>query len=331
MLTFSQIGINTLISINSTYPVPSWRKGECQQFDHSINSSAIITTAWQINSNPTIKRVCGYVNGYLNNEFTTTAVLSGQQTYFQDITPASASYLGKRVYCIYVEYCSPKSSNIDYECYSQCPSGTTPSSTNPIYCSPGNIRRAVAATTGSYQCAVGLIYDGTPVDLNPQLGKHGVTFSFIDTSSSETRFDIFVGEQGGDDATKTNIVTIPTGLAGCGRTANPISFTDQISSMSVGQIMEYAITATQSYTSSSGTIMAPTEMFKFPYRIPFLVDIDGSVNYKSGGGVEYVRVAFCHLDRTSKLADSDANFCPLITFVTDKFGHFSGEIRVSDP
>ena len=183
----------------------------------------------------------------------------------------------------------------------------------------------------SYQCAVGLIYDGTPVDLTPRLGQHGVTFSFIDTSSSESRFDIYVGELGGNDATKSNVVTIPSNLAGCGRTASPISFTDQLSAMSVGQIMEYAITATQSYFKGNGTIVAPTEMFKFPYRIPFLVNIDGNVNYKGGGGVESVKVAICHIERSTQLPDANSQYCPLVTWVTDAFGHFSGEIRVSDP
>ena len=323
--------MSTLISINSTYPLASWDTAHCKEFDHSINSSAIITTQWQISKSPPIKRVCGYVNGYLNDEFSTSEILSGAQTYFLDLTPASSSYLNKRVYCIAVEYCSPGSSNINFLCYSPCPAGTSPSSTNAVLCSPGNAHRNISTTTMSYQCAVGLIYDGTPIDLTPRLGKHGVTFSFIDTSSSESRFDIYVGEVGGDDATKSNVVTIPSSLSGCGRTASPISFTDQLSTMSVGQIMEYAITATQSYFRGNGTIVSPTEMFKFPYRIPFLVNIDGNVNYKGGGGVESVKVSICHIDRSTQLPDTNSQYCPLVTWVTDAFGHFSGEIRVSDP
>ena len=243
--------------------------------------------------------------------------------------PASSANLNKRVYCIAVEYCAPGATKINYICYAPCPTGTTASSTE---CLPGNLRRNVTSTIVSYQCAVGLIYDGTPIDLNPQLGQHGVTFSFIDTSSSETRFDIFVGEVGSDDATKTNVVTIPTGLSGCGRKANPITFTDQISALSVGQIMEYAISATQSYPNGTHEYVAPTEMFKFPYRIPFYVVINGDVKYlNGGGGVEGVQVAFCHLDRTTKQPDGDTQYCPLVTFTTDIFGHFAGEIRVSDP
>ena len=329
------LDITTLTSMDATYPVPSWSTEECQAYDRSIHPSAIITAQWQIPSNPPIKRVCGYVNGYLNNEFSTSAVLSGRQTHFEDPTPSSSSYLSKRVYCVSVEYCSPGSSNIDYTCFWPCPPGSSPSANNPTTCSDPTkgttIFRGVAPTTASYECAVGLIYDGTPIDLTPRLGQHGVTFSFIDTSSSETRFDIFVGEVGGDDATKTNVVTISTGLAGCGRTANPISFTDQISAMSVGQIVEYGIYATQSYPSGSGTKVAPTEMFKFPYRIPFLVLVSGDVKFKGGSGVQYVNVAFCHLERKTKLPDINPQYCPLITFITDEFGHFAGEIRVSDP
>ena len=321
--------------MNATYPVPSWSSNDCRAYDHSIHPSAIITAQWQINPNPPIKRVCGYVNGYLNNEFSTTAILSGKQTYFDDRDPASSSYMSKRVYCVAVEYCDPGASNIHYICYWPCPAGSSTSTTDATFCSPANgaaqFHRIVAATTVSYECAVGLIYDGMPIDLTPRLGQHGVTFSFIDTSSSETRFDIFVGEVGGDDSTKTNVVTISTGLAGCGRTSNPISFTDQISAMSVGQIMEYGISATQTYPNGTGTYVAPTEMFKFPYRIPFLVVVNGDVKYKGGGGVQYVKVAFCHLNKETQLPDSNPQYCPLVTFVTDIYGHFAGEIRVSDP
>ena len=211
-----------------------------------------------------------------------------------------------------VEYCAYGSYLFDQTCY-----------TDLTY-------KTVASFIVSYFCVVGLIYDGMPIDLNPQLGRHGVTFSFIDTSSSETRFDIFVGEPGSDDSTKTNVVTIPTGLSGCGRTSNPISFTDQISAMSVGQIMEYAISATQSPDGIS-TSLVPTEMFKFPYRIPFLVAIDGNVKFKGGNGVENVSVALCHLDKATSLPDTNPQYCPLITLITDLFGHFAGEIRVSDP
>ena len=322
--------------MNATYPVPSWNADTCRAYDHSIHPSAIITTLWNIGNNPPIKRVCGYVNGYLNDEFSTTAILSGEQTFFLDVVPADPSYLNKRIYCVAVEYCVQGATSINYVCYFPCPSGTSPSPSNPLTCedpvtSSFSSYRTFAPTTVSYECAVGLIYDGTPIDLTPRLGQHGVTFSFIDTSSSETRFDIFVGEVGGDDATKTNVVTISTGLTGCGRTTNPISFTDQISAMSVGQIMEYAISATQSYPNGTGTYIAPTEMFKFPYRIPFLVIVNGDVKYKGGGGVQYVNVAFCHLDRETRLTDSNPEYCPLITFISDVFGHFAGEIRVSDP
>ena len=325
------IGIAALIAINSTYPIPSWSDSLCEEFDHSRNSSAVITTVWSINPNPPIKRVCGYINGLLNDEFSSSARLSGAETNFVDNIPQSSSFMAKRVYCIAVEYCAGGATPIDYVCYSPCPPQTSPNSNNPLVCSPGNLARNISTTTVSYQCAVGLIYDGMPIDLNPQLGRHGVVFSFIDTSSTESRFDIYVGEFGSDDSTKTHVVTIPNGLAGCGRTANPISFTDQISSLSVGQVMEYAISATQQYQNGTGTIVAATSMFNFPYRIPFLVQVNGDVEYKAGGGVGGVSIAFCHLDRTTSVPDANPAYCPLIVLVSDSLGHFAGEIRVSDP
>ena len=320
-----------MVSINATYPNPSWSTAMCEQFDHSRNASATITTAWGIQPQPPIKRVCGYINGALDNEFSSSARLSGAVTNFVDSTPASSSFMAKRVYCIAVEYCAGGVSPVNYVCYAPCPAPTTPGSKNPAVCNPGSLPRNVSSTTVSYQCAVGLIYDGTPIDLNPQLGRHGVVFSFIDTSSSESRFDIYVGELGSDDSTKTHVVSIPNGLAGCGRTANPISFTDQISSMSVGQVMEYAISATQEYINGTGSYVAATSMFTFPYRIPFLVQINGDVQYKAGGGVGGVSISFCHLDRTTSLPDANPAYCPLIVLISDSLGHFAGEIRVSDP
>ena len=306
------VGFSSVTAMTATYPVPSWSLDTCRAYDHSIHPSATIIIQWSIAKNPNVKRVCGYINGYFDSDFSTTPILSGSQTSFIDSVPANSSYLNKRVYCVAVEYCSWGSILFDHACFTD----TT--------------HTKIAPFVVSYVCSVGLIYDGTPIDLTPQLGKHGVTFSFIDTSSSESRFDIFVGELGSDDSTKTNVVTIPTGLSGCGRTANPISFTDQISAMSVGQIMEYAISATQSPDGIS-TVLVPTEMFKFPYRIPFLVSIDGDVKFRGGGGVEYVNVAFCHLDKATKLPDPNTQYCPVVTFITDLFGHFTGEIRVSDP
>jgi hypothetical protein len=41
-------------------------------------------------------------------------------------------------------------------------------------------------TLTSYTCSVGLFYDGTPIDLVPALGFAGVTFSYLDTSITES-------------------------------------------------------------------------------------------------------------------------------------------------
>jgi hypothetical protein len=166
---------------------------------------------------------------------------------------------------------------------------------------------------------------------------NGVTFSFMDTSSSETRFDIFVGALGSAGSTKISVVTISPGQLNCGRVANPISLADLISSPLVGQIREYGITATQNaYNASSvqnvcnATVpTATTVMTTFPYRIPFLTLVSGLVVSATGDPLVGVKIDICHVLKTT--FEVDAEFCPVITLLSDGFGHFQGEIRVSDP
>jgi hypothetical protein len=202
------------------------------------------------------------------------------------------------------------------------------------------IPRNQTAATSSYTCTIGLIYDGTPIDLTPKLTMDGVTFSFLDTSSSETRFDIFVGELGGLDQNKASAVTISPGQLGCGRTANPISVVDKLSWQMVGQIREYGITATQVSINASSTISVcnasssltygSTGITKLPYRIPFLAQISGYVKSSSGDAMPGVAVSYCHIDQMTQTDYSDPNFCPLFTVTSDVFGRFVQEVRVSD-
>lgn len=329
--TFDGSGVSTVTNLLATYPNPAWPTSQCQAYDRSVNASAFITTTWSMAASPAVKRVCGYINGVLSNAFSTTGVLSGSQTYFRDLSPSSPSMNDKRVYCISAEYCAAGSTLINYICFASCPTGSTVSSADATLCVAGTVStaRPTTSTSVSYECTVGLVYNGAPIDLTPKLTQHGVTFMFTDTSSSDSQFDIYVGELNSADSDKTHVVNIPTGLAGCGRSANPISFTDEISSLSVGQIVEYGITATQTW--NNGTVTAPTSFTKFPYRIPFLVTVNGKVAFKSGDGVKGVLVSLCHIDPITKLPDADIDFCPIVSFITDNFGDFAGEIRVSNP
>jgi len=114
--------------------------------------------------------------------------------------------------------------SIGGNCYSPCPIGSQASDpTSPtvcyIACSPTYLQYTLYSSTlyqcvyydasldtftfnttsfarefttgtqeshSSYTCSVGLFYDGTPIDLIPVLGFSGITFSFMDTSSTET-------------------------------------------------------------------------------------------------------------------------------------------------
>jgi len=126
------------------------------------------------------------------------------------------------------------------------------------------------------------------------------------------------------------VVGINYPSTGCGRISKHISFTDKESSKLVGQTREYAIRAIQTTNKSisDGDVTSVTVM---PYRIPFYVQVSGTVKTVSGTGVDNVRVYFCHIDPATGRNDVNLAFCPLQVFTTDKRGQFEGEIRVSDP
>jgi uncharacterized membrane protein (UPF0182 family) len=114
---------------------------------------------------------------------------------------------------------------------------------------------------------------------------------------------LFVGELTSADSTKTNVVTIAPGILGCGRTVNPISFTDMISSVLVGQVREFGISATQAAYNSTASLfqcsnqsqVVTTSMTKFPYRIPFLSQVSGIVRAATGYPLVGVTIEFCHI------------------------------------
>ena len=134
-------------------------------------------------------------------------------------------------------------------------------------------------------------------------------------------------------------------IPGCGRVVNYISFADQLSSQMVGIVREYAIMGRyQQALASSGaptvsptasplsSSIIPTPLYSLnAYRIPFLVAVTGSVTGPGGvGSVAGVDITLCHIDPMTGFQDANPSYCPLITFTSDKLGHFEGEVRVSD-
>ena len=101
-----------------------------------------------------------------------------------------------------------------------------------------------------------------------------------------------MGDAGSADYTKTFVVGIPFPSSGCGRIANFIYFSDKQSGSMVGQVREYGIRAVVK-TSAAGTALAVSNMTTMPYRIPFLVQVGGTVTTVSGSGMANVSVCVC--------------------------------------
>ena len=135
-----------------------------------------------------------------------------------------------------------------------------------------------------------------------------------------------MGDLGSAPESKTFVVGINYMSESCGRVSKPISFSDMISMSMVGVVREYSIRAIQEIGGS----LVKTDWSTMPYRIPFLVKVSGKVQTKSGAGVGNVTISYCHIDTTTGVDSVVTGYCPLISFVTDKFGEYSGEIRVSN-
>lgn len=138
---------------------------------------------------------------------------------------------------------------------------------------------------------------------------------------------MFVGDYQSAVESKTFVVGINYPSFGCGRVSKHISFADKVNAQAIGQIKEYGIRAIQLVNNAEEV----TGMSVTPYRIPFLVQVSGSVLTTSRSGVEGVTVSFCHIDPLTAEEDTDQNYCPFKQFTTDKRGLFSGEFRISNP
>ena len=105
---------------------------------------------------------------------------------------------------------------------------------------------------------------------------------------------------------------------------------------SVGQLLEYGIQATQTYTnldSMNRTIFTnqPTNMSLIQFRVPFMTSVSGTVQSQSGGvGVEGVTVSYCHIDVSTGQPDTNPLYCPIATFVTNILGQYNGTFQVAN-
>jgi hypothetical protein len=103
---FDGSGSELVVDLASTFPTPLWNDSICRRYDSSYRGYAHVETSWKFTqiSGYTIVQVCGYVNGQLNSEFTTTRLLKGEQTSFVDNSPIQPTNSFKRVYCVLVFY-----------------------------------------------------------------------------------------------------------------------------------------------------------------------------------------------------------------------------------
>ena len=264
-------------------------------------------------------RVCVYSNGYRiqGPPFNTEEISTGIVSTFQDPNRDKNVTSFRRIYCVHVTLNDGSSS---YEC------------------TQGLFHVSLLLYTPSeYRPIINFhfIQDGTPIDLTARLTQNGVIFSYLDTSASESEFDIYFGNLGSKDSDKTFSVGINYPSRGCGRISQHISFADKVNMNSVGKIVEYGIRAIQTVTNMDD-VSKPvfedqlTSMSKHLYRIPYLVFVSGTVKTKSGVGVENVTISYCHIDRNTGANDINSAWCPIASFVTDKLGQWQGQIEVSD-
>jgi hypothetical protein len=108
--SFDGSGISFVANMSSTYPSPFWSEQQCKEHNKAYDPLAYehVATSWNFTGlglgDTQILQVCGYVNGLLNAEFSSSAVLSGQRTSFVDLDDISSNVSYKRVYCISVLY-----------------------------------------------------------------------------------------------------------------------------------------------------------------------------------------------------------------------------------
>eukprot|EP01035_Chromulina_nebulosa_P044005 gene44005-59605_t len=143
---------------------------KCNTYDVSRPNHKFVETSWKFTKGSGIAKVCGYINGNLSSKFSTDEILYGRQTNFTDITLLSTTANYKRVYCVFV-----------------------------FYTYKGESR-------DGFECSVGLFYDGTPIDLKAELTTYGIVFSYMDTSTTEIKFDIFVGDYNSPEESKQFVV-----------------------------------------------------------------------------------------------------------------------------
>jgi hypothetical protein len=170
--TFDGSGFPIVASLEATYPSTAWSDGNCTaQLDKNVS----VNWVFDLSAGYNIRRVCGYTNGALNQEFLRNSDLSyGISTVFADQTVVDQDNLEKRVYCLAIEYC-PASSGAN------CPDRNVISEF--MSCAVG--LRYVSFPLHFIFFITSSVKTNAPLDLAPTLTNDGVTFAYLDTSVEE--------------------------------------------------------------------------------------------------------------------------------------------------
>jgi hypothetical protein len=131
----------------------------------------------------------------------------------------------------------------------------------------------IAAGTLASRCTSGLFYDGTPLDLEARVTFYGVEFSFTDTSSVETGYEIVRATTEADVlANKGDVIARPTDVTDCGRHWGEVSYADRPSSEKPGTRFAFGVRALMRNEDPHASAYDVLE-----YTIPWKADVFVSV------------------------------------------------------
>jgi hypothetical protein len=188
-----------------------------------------------------------------------------------------------------------------------------------------------------YQCVSAAIYDGQPLDFRPWMTNYGVQFSFMDTQTGESGYEIVRHQSFQDIHLGSVVVSIPYGIRGCGRQFASVSFTDEYAAEMPGRKFVYGVrsilpTAQAGAGGEGGSTYKATE-YLVPWISAFTITI--------GPMRPFVTIQVCrlfHVDAggdpkkpcTDALSGITASGVYVWYTTSDMFGVANLEISVAD-
>ncbi|KAK7249167.1 calcium ion binding protein [Aureococcus anophagefferens] len=298
--SLAELGVT---SMNATYPDPAWAEAECAAREDGSGTTGV-TVAWTLRADMVgaLYQQCAFVNGAQIGDaggFFDSLVdgtdCDGGRCEFHDARGIAAGNR-KRVLCVEVDFCASADA-----------------------CDAESVDTLLTAT----RCATALAYDGAPADVVPALEDFwGVTFSWLDTSLDEAGFYVFrtAGDEASAAASPVLIAQVPTPSARCGRFFSPVAFNDRDTGQNPGTVVQYTVAT----VDAAGAVLTAATV---EFTSPWLSELEVAVETESEAPVEGVTVAISHL--TSE-GDRDAKYDPLVSGVTNVFGVYVVELRVTD-